>query len=79
MHGTLTLHGVAKPVVLEVKLNKIGDNMMKKKTAGFTITTMLKRSDFGMDKYASPCSVTQTWISISNQEANVNEGSPAKK
>ena len=49
--GTLTLHGVAKPVTLDVKLNKIGENMKKKKTAGFSITATLKRSDFGMDKY----------------------------
>lgn len=49
--GTLTLHGVAKPVTLDVTLNKIGENMMKKKTAGFSMSTTLKRSDFGMDKY----------------------------
>ena len=52
VHGTLTVHGVSKPVVLDVTLNKIGENMMKKKTAGFSISTTLKRSDFGMDKYA---------------------------
>ncbi len=51
VQGTLTLHGVSKPVVLDVKLNKIGINMMKKKTAGFSITTELKRSDFGMNAY----------------------------
>jgi polyisoprenoid-binding protein YceI len=49
--GNLTLHGVTKPVVLDVMLNKIGENMMKKKTAGFSATTVLKRSDFGMTTY----------------------------
>lgn len=51
VHGLLTLHGVAKPVVLKVKLNKIGENMFKKKTAGFSATAMLKRSDFGITTY----------------------------
>jgi len=49
--GTLTLHGVSKPVVLDVKLNKIGTNMMGKKTAGFSASTVIKRSDFGMTAY----------------------------
>lgn len=51
VHGTLTLHGVTKPVDLNVRLNKIGNNMMNKKTAGFTATTMFKRSDFGMTTF----------------------------
>lgn len=49
--GDLTLHGVTKPVVLDVKLNKIGENMMKMKTAGFTASTTIKRSDFGISAY----------------------------
>ena len=49
--GTLTLHGVSKPQTLTVKLNKIGANMMGKKTAGFSATTVIKRSDFGMTTY----------------------------
>jgi len=49
--GVLTLHGVSKPVVLDVRLNKIGENMFKKKTAGFTATTTIKRSDFGIVTY----------------------------
>lgn len=49
--GDLTLHGVTKPVVLDVKLNKIGENMMKLKTAGFTASTVIKRSEFGMSAY----------------------------
>ena len=51
VHGNLTLHGVTKPVTLNVKLNKIGENMFKKQTAGFTATATLKRSDFGMTTY----------------------------
>jgi polyisoprenoid-binding protein YceI len=51
VHGALTLHGVMKPVDLNVKLNKVGPNMMNKKTAGFSITATLKRSDFGILTY----------------------------
>ena len=51
VHGNLTLHGVTKPVTLNVKVNKISENMFKKQTAGFTATATLKRSDFGMMTY----------------------------
>lgn len=50
--GDLTLHGVTKPVTLDVKLNKIGEHPMNKKnTAGFSATTTIKRSDFGISAY----------------------------
>lgn len=49
--GNLTLHGVTKPVTLAVKLNKIGENIFKKHTAGFSATGTLKRSDFGITMY----------------------------
>jgi polyisoprenoid-binding protein YceI len=48
--GVLTLHGVSKPVTLNVKLNKMGINPITEKEAvGFTAETLLKRSEFGMD------------------------------
>lgn len=54
VHGNLTLLGVTKPVVLDVTLNKIGENPMDQtKTAGFSGSTTIKRSDFGID-YALP-------------------------
>ncbi len=50
--GDLTVHGVTKPVVLNGKINKIGDNpMMKVASAGFDADTVLKRSDFGVNLY----------------------------
>ncbi|GMV30163.1 MAG: polyisoprenoid-binding protein [Rhodanobacteraceae bacterium] len=50
--GDLTIHGVTKPAVLDVTVNKIGDHpMAKKPTAGFDATTVVKRSDFGMGNY----------------------------
>ncbi len=53
MTGDLTLHGVTKPVTLNVTLNKIGTNpmMQSQKDAGFTITGTIKRSDFGIGAY----------------------------
>lgn len=48
--GTLTLLGKAKPLTLDVKLNTIAANPRSgKQTAGFSATTMLKRSDYGMN------------------------------
>lgn len=54
VYGQLTLLGVTKPVILDVVLNKIGENPMNKIiTAGFSATTILKRSEFGIN-YAIP-------------------------
>ncbi len=45
--GILTVHGVSKPVVLNVKLNKKGQNpITEKESVGYTASTELKRSDF---------------------------------
>ncbi|MGO4261994.1 YceI family protein [Lysobacter sp. TAB13] len=50
--GDLTVHGVTKPAVLEVNINKIGEQpMAKRAAAGFDASTTLKRSDFGIAKY----------------------------
>jgi polyisoprenoid-binding protein YceI len=47
--GDLTLHGVTKSVVLDTKVNKTGAHPMSKRpAAGFSATTRIKRSDFGM-------------------------------
>lgn len=47
VHGLLTLHGVSKPVILTVKLNKQGVNPINgKDTLGFSAQTRIKRSDF---------------------------------
>ncbi len=47
--GDLTLLGVTRPVVLDTRLNKVGVHPRNGKTiAGFSATTTVKRSDFGM-------------------------------
>lgn len=52
VEGKLTVHGVTKPVTLKVKLNKAGVSQLNNKmTAGFTASTVIKRSDFGVSAY----------------------------
>ncbi len=49
LSGELTMHGITKPIVLDVILNGTTTNPMSKKTvSGFKITGSLKRSDFGL-------------------------------
>lgn len=50
--GDLTIKDITKPVVLDVTLNKVGENMQKQPTIGFDATTTIKRTDFGVGLYA---------------------------
>lgn len=50
--GELDLHGVKKPVTLEVTVLQVGTNPRTQlPTVGFEATTTLKRSDFGLGAY----------------------------
>ena len=50
--GDLSLHGVTRPVTLDVTVIKIGTNPRTSlPTVGFEATTTLRRSDFGLGKY----------------------------
>ena len=50
--GDLTLHGVTKPVTLDVALVGAGVNPLNKKvTVGFEVTGVVKRSEFGVKTY----------------------------
>jgi polyisoprenoid-binding protein YceI len=50
--GDLSLHGVTKPVTLDVRLTKIGANARTNvPTIGFDATTTLKRSEFGLGHF----------------------------
>lgn len=50
--GNLTLHGVTKPVTIEAQFTGAGTQPMNKKlNIGFSGTTTIKRSDFGINKY----------------------------
>lgn len=51
--GDLTIKGVTKPVVLDVTLNGQGPHpMTKAQSIGFDASGTIKRSDFGLGKYA---------------------------
>jgi polyisoprenoid-binding protein YceI len=50
--GDLTLHGVTKPVTLDVDVVKVGTQPLRKgEAAGFDATATIKRSDFGIKTY----------------------------
>lgn len=47
--GNLTMHGVTKPVTLDLVLNGVGKNMRTQKPiAGFKVTGTINRNDFGV-------------------------------
>ena len=49
VNGDLTMHGVTKPVVLDLTLNGIGKNMRTQKPlAGFKVSGAINRTDFGV-------------------------------
>ncbi len=53
LDGTLTLKGISKPITLTVtSFQCMPHPMLKKDACGANATTMLKRSDFNMGKYA---------------------------
>ena len=50
--GTLTLHGVTRPIVLKARLVGAGVNPLDKKyTVGFDLTGSIRRSAFGVKTY----------------------------
>ncbi len=51
VNGHFTLHGVTRPLVLDVTINKIGEHPMGGPAAGFDARATIKRSDFGINKY----------------------------
>ena len=51
--GDLTMNGVTKPVVLDAQLTQMGMHPMENKEwAGFTASTVVKRTDFDMGMFA---------------------------
>lgn len=49
LHGMLSLHGVEKPVVLDLKAHGEGKDPWGNVRSGFTATTKLNRKDFGLE------------------------------
>jgi len=46
--GTLTIHGVQRPVVLDVDIHGVGKDPWGNVRVGFTATTTINRKDFGL-------------------------------
>lgn len=69
--GDLTLNGVTKSVVLDAVMNAAGEHPMEKKPwAGFSATTTLLRSDFGIGAFAPYVSdEVQVQISVEAMKA----------
>lgn len=65
--GDLTIKGITKPVVLDVTINKTGvQPLAKREAAGFSATTTIKRTDFGLGLYAPNVS-DQVKLSITTE------------
>lgn len=52
VNGVLTLHGVSKPVALDVTFNGVGKGMMGDARIGLSARATFKRSDFGMSGFS---------------------------
>ena len=62
--GNLTLHGVTRPVTLKATFKAAAVNPMNKiYTIGFNAKGVIKRTDFGVSKYA-PLVSDETTIAI---------------
>ena len=48
LHGDLTIHGVTKPVVLDLVIHGVGKDPWGNTRAGFTATTQINRKEFGL-------------------------------
>jgi polyisoprenoid-binding protein YceI len=70
--GDLSLHGITRPVALDVTINKIGTNPRNKvPTVGFEAMATLKRSDFGLGRYVPQVS-DEIQIHITAEAAEKN-------
>ncbi|MBE1284743.1 MAG: hypothetical protein GJ676_15635 [Rhodobacteraceae bacterium] len=69
--GDLTMNGVTNPIVLDAKLNQVGDHPMAGKPwAGFDATATVLRSDYNLGKFAPFISdEVQVQISIEAMKA----------
>lgn len=49
VEGLMTMHGIEKPVVLDVEIHGVGKDPWGNVRAGFTATTKINRKDFGIE------------------------------
>ncbi len=69
--GDLTIKGVTKPITLDVKLNKVGKHFRNGKDMfGISATGNLKRSEYGVDKYAPMADDVKLMIEVEFQKVD---------
>ena len=61
LEGELTLHGVTKPITLDVKVIGEGADPWGGYRAGFSATTTLRRADYGIAYNLGPASESMTF------------------
>lgn len=61
LEGVLTLHGVSKPITLDVKAIGEGPDPWGGYRAGFEATTSIKRADFGMTYNLGPAAESMSF------------------
>ena len=66
--GELTIKDITRPVVLDVTLNKIGENMSGQPAIGFDATTTVKRTDFDLGM-AAPAVSDEVSLRITTEAA----------
>ena len=70
--GELTIHGVTRPVVMDVTINKVGTHPVSQKPAvGFDAVFEIKRSEFGVGGFAPAVSdEVRIEITVEAQQAD---------
>ncbi len=61
LEGTLTLHGVSKPITMDMQAVGEGDDPWGGYRAGFDATTTLRRSDFELNYDLGPAAETMSF------------------
>lgn len=81
VHGELTLKGISAPVILEVRINRIGTHPYTlKATAGFSATTTLSRSAFGLNALEGTLAdAVEIRIEVEGQRARPLPRKPGKR
>ena len=75
--GDLTIKDNTRPVVLDVTVNKFGEQpMAKRAAAGFDATAQIKRSDFGVGAYAPNVS-DEVELRITTEAVVAEDAAPA--
>ncbi len=81
LHGNLTLKGRTQPVTLQVRINRFGTHPYTlKATAGFSATTTLSRSAFGLDALdGTLADAVEIRIEVEGQRAKPLQHRPGKR